>query len=100
MNLRHFHNKIGRNYAWELELFYKFRDFKDGISFFDWSTTWDKYMGDHNPQFNIFLTLFNFKIFDFTVYNIWHIDNKNSPFYEEYLEEEKMEGHTCESDDE
>jgi hypothetical protein len=89
--LRVFGGTIGNDYAWELDLFYKLRDFKDGISFFELVVNWDKYMGDHNPQFTFSLMLFNFKIWEFIIYNVWHIDNPNSPYYEENLIEEEDE---------
>ena len=81
MNLRNLHSKIGDNYAWELETFYNYRSFADGIDFFIFDWSYDKYICDHNPKFNITLKILNFIIFDFTVYNIWHTDHPNSPYY-------------------
>lgn len=88
MNLRNFYGQITCDYAWELELFYKCRDFKDGIDFFNLDIHWDRYCGDHNPQFNFSLMLLNLTIFNFSIYNIWHIDNPNSPFYQKFLKDE------------
>lgn len=92
MNLRNLHSRIGCNYAWELNTFSKVRNFKkDGITFFELIINWDKYMGDHNPQFTFSLVLFNFQIWEFIIYNVWHINNPNSPYYEENLVEEEEE---------
>jgi hypothetical protein len=91
MNIRNLHSKIGCNYAWELNTFYKLRDFKDGITFFELILEWNKFMGDHNPQFTFYFMLLNFRIWEFTIYNVWHIDNVNSPYYQQYLKEEEEE---------
>jgi len=79
--LASFHSKIGKNYAWELCLFHKCRDFSDGIDFIELNMNFHKYMEDHNPKFSFSLFLFNFTIFEFNIYNIWHTDNPNSPYY-------------------
>ena len=79
--LASFHSKIGKNYSWELSLFYKYRDFSDGVDLFEFKMAFDKYIGDHNPQFDFCLRLFNFTIFEFNIHNIWHTDNPNSPYY-------------------
>ncbi len=81
MNLRFFHGLITDNYAWEFQLFYKYRDFSEGVDFFDFDMTFDKYICDHNPKFEFGLKILNFIIFNFTIYNIWHTDNPNSPYY-------------------
>lgn len=64
-------------YAWELNLFHKYRDFKDGISFVELNVCYDKYIGDHNPKFQILFATFNYILFDFSVYNIYHIEDGN-----------------------
>lgn len=82
MKLRKFFgSKIGENYAWDLGIFYKYRDFKDGIDFFIIEITFDKYLCDHNPKFEFAIKILNFMIIDFDIYNIWHIDNPKSPYY-------------------
>ena len=91
MNLRFLHSKIGKNYAWELNTFYKYRDFSDGIDFFIVEITFDKYPNDHNPKFEIAIKILNLMIVDFDIYNIWHIDNPKSPYYEEHLRQEQEE---------
>lgn len=100
MNLRMFRvfgGTIGNDYAWELDFFYKLRDFKDGVTFFEFVLNWDKYMCDHNPRFEFSLMILNFKIWEFSIYNVWHVDNENSPYYEQYLvdsveeEDERLE---------
>ncbi len=91
MNLRFLHGKIGKNYAWELNTFYKYRDFSDGIDFFIFSIELNKYPCDHNPQLDVCLKILNLMVFEFTIYNVWHIDNPNSPYYEEHLKQEQEE---------
>jgi hypothetical protein len=86
-----FGSKIGENYAWDLGIFYKYRDFSDGIDFFIIDITFDKYLGDHKPSFEFSIKIFNLMVIDFTIYNIWHVDNPNSPYYEEHLKQEQEE---------
>ncbi len=82
MNFRFFHGMIGKNYGWEFNLFSKIRDWCDGVSIIEFNINLDRYPSDHNPKFEIFLTLFNITIFEFTIYNIWHIDHQQSPYYD------------------
>lgn len=88
MNLKFFYGKIGVDYAWEVDLFRKYRDFKEGLTIFSFTIEYNKYMADHNPQFQIMLIICNYKMFEFTVYNVWHIENPQSPYYQQHLEEE------------
>jgi len=64
--------KINKNYAWELSGLYLLRLFSDGIDFFEFHINWDRYLADHTPAFEMLLVIFNFKIFEFTIYYIWH----------------------------
>jgi len=82
--MMNFSGKYGKNYGWELELFYKYRDLSDGLDVFRFDITLDRYPGDHNPQFNFGLKLFNFIIFEYDIYNVWHMDHPHSPFYKIY----------------
>ena len=61
-------------YAWECSFVTKIRDFSDGVAFLDFAIDFDKFIGDHNPQFKINLVVMNINIIDFTVYNINHVD--------------------------
>jgi hypothetical protein len=81
MNLRFFHGKLGDNYGWELELFRQYRAWKDGFTAFEWKANVDRYPNDHNPRFEFSLVLLNCLIYDFEIYNIWHIEHEQSPFY-------------------
>ena len=54
---------------------YKFRSFKDGIIFLNFSIDCDFYKGDHNPQISAKLAFLNFYIFYLELYNIYHISN-------------------------
>jgi hypothetical protein len=81
MNWRVFNGKIGKNYAWDLEFLYKYRDFSDGIDFLVFDVSWDRYECDHKPSFEIAFKILNFIMIELTIYNIWHMDNPNSPHY-------------------
>lgn len=62
-------------YALDFGLFYKVRNFKDGITFFDFLLNLDLYKRDHNPQIRFNLVVCNFTIFDITLYNVRHYDS-------------------------
>lgn len=88
MSLRFFHGKIGPDYGWELDLLRKYREWCDGFTLLSFVCEFDRYMCDHKPSFVTMLVLFNIKVFEFNIYNIWHVDHTNSPYYKQYLEEE------------
>lgn len=69
-----FHRDISKNYAWELTMFHKLRQFSDGISFFDWKCSLDWFKADHNPKFEFLLVILNFTIVEFNVYNRNHVE--------------------------
>ena len=81
MNLRLLHGKINAGYAWELQSFWKYRGLSDGIDFVEFTIKYDKYICDHNPRFECSLKMFNWIIFGFSVYNVYHTDNPKSPYY-------------------
>lgn len=60
---------ILKNYALDFGIFYRIRNFKDGITFFEFTTNLDLYKADHNPRFKINLILINYLIFDINIYN-------------------------------
>jgi hypothetical protein len=62
-------------YALDFGLFYKVRNFKDGITFFEFLLNLDLYKKDHNPQIRFNLVICNFTIFDITLYNVRHYDS-------------------------
>ena len=64
-------------FAWELSMFHKLRELSDGMSFFEFKVNYDKYVGDHTPRFDIFLVTFNYTILDFSIYNVYHVDQEN-----------------------
>lgn len=66
---------ISKNYALDFGLFYKVRNFKDGLTFFELIFNLDLYRADHNPQIRCALVIFNFTIFDITFYNKRHYDS-------------------------
>ena len=88
MNL---HGKITKNYSWEIDLFQKWNMFSEEIDIVDFNIIWKRWYCDHNPQLNFYIRLFNFTVFDFTIYNIWHVDRSESPFYERYKKELREE---------
>lgn len=66
---------ITKNYALDFGLFYKVRNFKDGLTFFELILNLNLYKADHNPQIRCALVIFNFTIFDITLYNKRHYDS-------------------------
>jgi hypothetical protein len=67
--------KINENYGWELSALHLFRQFSDGITFFEFTINWDRYLGDHTPRFDIMLVVLNFKVIEFNIYYLWHRDH-------------------------
>ncbi len=63
------------NYAWEFSGLRFVRSFSDGLIFFEPRINLDRYRGDHSPKFEIYLILFNFMIFEFSIYNLNHIED-------------------------
>ena len=70
-----FGSKIDKDYGWEFVAFHKNRSFDDGLSFIRFEINWDRYLADHTPRFEIRLELFNYTIFDFSIYYLWHRDD-------------------------
>jgi hypothetical protein len=66
---------VTEQYALDFGLFYKVRNFKDGLTFFEFIFNLDLYRADHNPQVRCALVIFNFTIFDITLYNVRHYDS-------------------------
>lgn len=66
---------LTKEYALDFGLFYKVRNFKDGITFFEFLFNLDLYKRDHNPQIRFNLVICNFTIFDITLYNVRHYDS-------------------------
>lgn len=59
---------------WELVLFHKLREWRDGITFFEFKINLDKYdpleyiKFKYNPRLDIHLVILNYTIFEFEVY--------------------------------
>jgi len=66
---------LTKKYALDFGLFYKVRNFKDGITFFEFLLNLDLYKRDHNPQIRFNFIVFNFIIFDITLYNTIEYDS-------------------------
>lgn len=70
--------KLSKNYAVELGFLRKVSYFNEQVTFcyFDSGIYYSK--GDHNPRFSTELILFNILIFEFSIYNINHVDNTDT----------------------
>jgi hypothetical protein len=66
--------RINDNYGWELSAFHMLREFSDGLTFFEFTCNWDRFLGDHSPRFDMMLVILNFKVFEFNIYYLWHRD--------------------------
>lgn len=66
--------KLSKNYVLELSCFHKIRNFEDGLTFCEIRVNYDRFKGDHNPKFEINLEICNYKIFEFLIYNVHHVD--------------------------
>lgn len=66
--------KISDKYHLDVCFLYKCRNWKDGVTFFNCDVNLDLYRGDHNPKFKVCLIIFNYYIFDFSIYNINHLN--------------------------
>ena len=68
----HFWSEINADYAWEISMFFNYRDFSDGVSFLEFDVMWDRYLADHTPKFIFQISVFNFTLIDFEVYYRHH----------------------------
>lgn len=96
MNWFFYHGKVDDNYGWELDLFHRIRDSSDGFTAIEFKANFDKYPCDHNPRFELSLIVCNFIIFDFEIYNLWHLEHEQSPFYQKPNENMKATFHSRE----
>ena len=63
---------INKNYGWELSALYNYRSFSDGIDFFEFRCDYNKFESDHNPSFNLKISILNFTLIEFNVYYLHH----------------------------
>ena len=68
-----FTKKITSKFALDVMLFYKLRQFKDGIDFLNINISFDRYEADHKPSFQFMIVVFNFTIIEFDIYNVNHL---------------------------
>ena len=54
---------------------YKLRSLKDGLNILFLDISMDFYKGDHNPKFQIYLDVLNFRFISIEVYNKLHANN-------------------------
>jgi hypothetical protein len=73
------HGLMGKNpnskhqFAWEISIFNKIRDFKDGLTVFHIEIESSKDTNfDHNPSWNFDIIFFNYNIIEVNIYNINH----------------------------
>lgn len=74
-----FGGKINKDYGWEISGLHKLRNLNDGISFIELLISWDRYLGDHTPRFEIMFMLLNYKILEFNIYYLHHRDEEGNP---------------------
>ena len=65
--------KVSEDYAIDVMLVHKFRDFSDGVTVFVPMINLDLYRSDHNPKLEISLAIMNVYVFQFELYNVNHM---------------------------
>jgi hypothetical protein len=70
-----FNGGINKNYGWELGIGNICRRIKDGVNIIEFQINWDRYEGNHSPRFEIYFTIFNCKIIEFSIYYLHHRNN-------------------------
>ena len=60
----------------DLNGLYKFREYSDGITFFELKLDSDFYIQSHNPKLTFSLAILNWYIFYFEIYNIYHANEQ------------------------
>jgi len=65
--------KLGRDYAIDLTFLYCSRCITDGLTALELQVNFDWFKGDHNPQFQISLTVLNMTLVDVRIYNVHHL---------------------------
>ena len=63
-----FTTKLSKSKALDLAMFFIVRQFKDGLTFFEFHIDWDMYKCEHNPSFDMALVICNFVIFELDIY--------------------------------
>ncbi len=51
--------RLFKNLFYEIQLFARVREFKDGITFFEFKCNLDRYKSEHSPAFQLELTILN-----------------------------------------
>lgn len=70
--------KLSKDYGLDIGLLYWFREYEDGVTFFEFILNYDKYEEDHSPRFEFVLYILNLCIFDFTIYYLHHRSNNGA----------------------
>lgn len=63
--------------AWELELVKRLRSWDDGFSVLEFKCDFSWFKGDHKPSFEFSLVMFNYTVFELTIYNIQHAEDED-----------------------
>ncbi len=74
MTIRGISRKISDNYGWSLAGLYPLRTWRDGVTFFQFEISWDRFLADHKPSFLVKWEMCNFLIAEFEVYYLHHRD--------------------------
>ena len=64
--------RLNKDYALDINLFCKYRDFSDGVDFIELHVWHDRYKADHKPSFDIWFSILNICLFELNIYNIHH----------------------------
>ncbi len=67
-----FGGKINGDYGWEVAILSKIRAFADGLSFFELTMNWDRYLADHSPRFRFHLVVMNYTIIEANIFYLYH----------------------------
>jgi len=53
------YGKLFKNNYYEIQLFARVREFKDGLTFFEFKCNLDRFKSEHTPAFQLELTILN-----------------------------------------
>lgn len=66
--------KLTENYAVDLTVLDRVREYRDGIDFIEVVSALHLYRGDHNPRWECRIGLWNWTLVGIEVYNVNHAD--------------------------
>ena len=74
----------------EFDFFGKYQSWSDGIDFFNTTFEFNR-KGDHTPRINLFIGLFNMKIIELGIYNVFHDEDEDEEEFNDTYIPEKLE---------